>query len=203
MITPRTRQALIDAVEGIDLMRLTEAAATIDYAKVDILAAYQPVVLHFMDVATMMTYENFAAAAAMVFGFLDERVRLVHLEDGRNEDVAEIANAASTRWDIELLEIGMVADAFGGRLSPTSLLLHFCNPDRYAWWNEEAFAFAVGREPYAGELDDLELYGAYLEHMRGLATSIQAQQITKLVRVVSPEITRMGAVQVVLYAAGR
>ena len=199
--SPR-REEVAAAIAAVELRGIVETAAVTDYQSEPLLIGYGPVRGQFIEAIGQLDFETLVALSVTVHGFMTRPFDMLDLGEERNELAVEVLERAGSRWDVDPADFATLADHFGGHLEPTSLLLHFANPDRYPIWDADVFAYVVGRDPQPGELRDMPAYIAFAERMRELAASIQAVQAAKLIRQRVADVSRLFAVNAVMLAAG-
>ena len=156
----------------------------------------------FSEIGDALDYTDFLTAVAIVYGWAAEPLAFRDLGDERNEALVDVLARVAGRELVERADLRLVREAFGGDVAAASRLLHFLGPDDYAFWGPAEFAYLAGRPARPGDVEQLEVYAFYCERLRELAASVQAVQVARRVREVSPEVGRMRALQVVMGLAG-
>ena len=119
------------------------------------------------------------------------------------EQVVDILGRTDLALDLDLEDIAELSRLFKGQLPPTSLVLHFLNPDRYAFFDARVCRFLTGGDAVDEEVYlDLELYVQFLDRMHALANSIQAAQLVSRVREHYPATPRLQAINLTMLEAG-
>jgi hypothetical protein len=139
-------------------------------------------------------------ASHFVYGWMPT---FVYLDLSRETDLLQCLNKALQGRRLRREELLLLKRSVSNSMSGVSKLLHFINPDEYAFWDRRIFRHLSGQRGQLG-VDKPELYLEYLAGLKGIIAHAEYPSLHDGIEAYyNSTFYPMRAVEIVMYETAR